>query len=153
MKLTPITNPVALRLDTSVGTRVFAGDTMIHGDTGWRDITADITNGWRAGSLKIRRQGDVVDFRVSGLDARDALGNTFLYMNTGFAPGAKEKLSLFIKHIAAHGPGDQMSIGDTTGTLNQVFRSSLISRFSLGAFSITYLTSEMWPTTLPGLPA
>lgn len=39
MKLTFLGAEPQLRIDTSVGTRVFAGETMIYGDTGWRDIT------------------------------------------------------------------------------------------------------------------
>src|SRR5699024_4714286 len=35
---------LALRVDNSVGTRVFMGDVMIYGDTGWRDISADISD-------------------------------------------------------------------------------------------------------------
>ena len=30
---------LSLRVDNSVGTRVFVGDVMVYGDTGWRDVT------------------------------------------------------------------------------------------------------------------
>lgn len=64
MKLTEITNPVALRRDTTVGTRIFAGDTMIHGDTGWRalvewDITGAIITGAIPDELKLAPSGNV----------------------------------------------------------------------------------------------
>lgn len=43
MKLTPVDAPL-IRKDTSVGTRIFVGDTMIYGDTGWMSFpTSDPT--------------------------------------------------------------------------------------------------------------
>lgn len=40
------TESLGIRVDTSVGTRVYVGDTMIHGDTGWRNVSDLLINGW-----------------------------------------------------------------------------------------------------------
>lgn len=92
MKLTPITNPVALRLDTTVGTRVFAGDTMIQGRTGWRSIDYLLQNGWVSEvsglPVKISRTNNLVELRGYISRRNSPTSDILLELPPGFSPGA-----------------------------------------------------------------
>lgn len=54
-------------------------------DTGWRDITGSLRNGWTATYVHIRRIRERVIMRHNGLDGSNATGNQFIALATGFA--------------------------------------------------------------------
>lgn len=155
MKLTPITNPVALRLDTTVGTRIFSGSTMIYGDTGRRRIipTRDSVT---SGSLVVRRIGNTATLFLDNLipvDPSSPLQNLGVDIPIGFHPDENQvfglvgnsgglrshKLAIFNKII----PYIQRDAGwNDTLTADGGYIGQ-----------ISYVTTSSWPVTLPGLPA
>lgn len=142
----------SLRLDTSVGTRIFAGDTMIHGDTGWRDVSAlfpefDPTD--RSPYFRYRRVGDHVTFLIRG---------TFLESDYD---------STFGPHLATLGALPPTSYSPTIGywfenptsirnLSSDGYDWFLQARGVQENMRITavaqYYTRSKWPSTLPGLP-
>ncbi len=155
---TRVPSTLALRLDTTVGTRIFAGNTMIYGDTGWRDISANIRPEW-TGWARIKR--DTHEVRVLAyLTATEALigqprstRRRLLSLPAGFystatlayrSPGNGSQNGIFIPIDMAYAlnmldiaPSD-VNIGLWTGatfTVNHVFP-----------------VDSPWPNTLPGIP-
>src|SRR5690625_4226536 len=58
---------VGITVDTSVGTRVFMGDVMVYGDTGWRDITSTATDALdpsNTGTIQLKREGNTVSLAL-----------------------------------------------------------------------------------------
>lgn len=148
MKLTPIINPVALRLDTTVGTRIFAGTTMIFGDTGWRDIS---TLGEGIDFLRISRYGNRVS--ISGGGARVATGGTFLTkaLPVGFLPTEIRPARGFMVIKSAMYPVGNASIANRLNYQSPPYAASVAVGDQL-VFEASWITTDPWPSTLPGLP-
>lgn len=136
-----------VRVDTSVGTRVFAGDTMIFGDTGWRMLRAtDLLNGWAVATQhlgpQVRRIGDIVQMYIPslGLDGANRTNGTFWVAPSGFRP---------VYNYA---------------TLGEVFGDNAWRRVAQDVDALVIIdspkaqvsgnlwwrTSQSWPTSLPG---
>lgn len=141
---------VPLRVDTSVGTRVMLGNVMIYGDTGWRNVTADLLYGWTAETVAIRRVGSTVEVRIVGLNGQAATANTFFVPPAGFVPHGPGGLSILATSTPGAVHADRVNIG-ITGTNSQIWRTDTSIREA--ALSSTYLTDNDWPTSLPGTPA
>lgn len=157
----------SLRLDTTVGTRVFGTingvDYMLYGDTGWRNILPDANAAYfstgSGSNLLIRRtQSEVELFAVLRVTADISADVSIL--NTGALP---QGFALF----------------KTMNTVREVFRRGNSQlrfnvtrensvRVSPGSDSATITTGDTlrftliwpgstddtpWPTTLPGTPA
>ena len=139
-------NP-AITVDTSVGTRVFVGDTMIHGDTGRRDIRATIVDPETiaaGGRAWIQRTHNTV--RVSLYDLSFSTSGTVRILMTlpsGFRPIDREGYSL--------------SVSRQQNVEAVIFSTGL---FVYGApnlggrvnATIAWGTADPWPTALPGTP-
>ena len=134
-----------IKRDDSVGTRVFIGDMMVYGDTGWRDVTSTLeANGATgvSGRLRIKRTAGLV--WVSADDLQVASGTVVLIPDAQFAidadnatyPGALYNLA-----------GDKMQRLDTA-----------LLRFSVTGTGCrlrdlrSYPCTRAWPTSLPGTP-
>lgn len=59
---------------------------LFYGDTGWRDISALLVNGW-TGTIRIRRSGYDVKLQIVTLSAAAATSGTFLIAPAGFQLG------------------------------------------------------------------
>lgn len=135
--------PDPYRLDTSVGTRVFVGGTMVHGDTGWRSLTADVINGWTSNGVHIRRVGSFVQFRAYQLDGSAATSSTFLEFPLGFGNrGTGWYLPLT--------QGDTLLV---TGARNAYLSSGKVYFKGGYHMSSSVIVSDDWPSSLPGTPA
>lgn len=159
---------LSLRVDTTVGTRVFAGDTMIYGDTGWRAITTWSKDGSLVGELPsgliaqegvdggvyYRRVNGLVTLRILG--ARAESSNLQIRIPSGFDPGgvpwpvvtltlASLSNSAYIRVGSAYG-----YVGISASASNPVNIPSSGPSYSSEA---TWGTKRAWPTSLPGLPA
>lgn len=132
--------------DESVGRRQFAWDTVnnrwqltANSDTGLRNVSADLINGW-TGTLLVRRIGYTVWWYLEGLVASAATSDIFVSIPTGLQrPGAVRGI-----------------IADTTATPN-VRRITAATDMSIvargtGTFygTFSYATTDAWPATLPG---
>lgn len=132
-----------IRRDDSVGTRVFIGDVMIHGDTGWRDVSSSLLNGW-SGNAFVRRIGDVVYIRCVNLDAASATSLIALSLPSGFQgpgtyqiPGSINNQKWLFSRLLTH----ELQVERYTDASTQ--------RGLAGSFP----TIDAWPTSLPGTPA
>ncbi|MFW8622527.1 hypothetical protein ACOI1A_01000 [Corynebacterium glutamicum] len=132
-------------VDTSVGTRIFAGTTMIHGDTGWRNITFLLNEGTTPAAAPIaqmRRLGDVVTFKIRMNAPSDK--NMTITVPQGFAA------STYVNHAL-------MNVGGTLVSANTLAALNIIdfhqSMGKLIQMEFSYTTNQGWPTSLPGTPA
>ncbi|QOC24393.1 hypothetical protein IC744_14000 [Microbacterium hominis] len=152
-----------VRFDTSAGRAAYIVDSVaqreqrIYGDTGWRDVTSLLDSAkWDYASsnfhVLMRRVGDNVQMvaRLKTVGAV-AAGDTFLTAPTGFrgpvpAPGAAP---FSVGPVAAPtGVGHiRTAPFSVTGVLD--FRSAIAATTEI-SFALSWLTTEAWPTTLPG---
>lgn len=125
--------------DSNVGWLVLAGD------TGWRNIAslATVPGGATVHSARVRRLGHVVDMFFD-LTMPTANGTWTLFnAMTGFGPG----YSLYA------GLHDNNELASTGGTLVDSDGGVFIYKTLAGKrdrFHGTWLTSDPWPTVLPG---
>lgn len=146
------TTNLDLRLDTTVGTRIFAGDTMIYGDTGRRSVpdlttSLDVSTSGTHG-LHIRRVGGLVTLTGSGRWIAGQWVTETLPL--GFRPHN-------VEYLSARG----IAIVDATtrmfGNSGTLLRLSFPTPFPAEGVSVglnaSWYTDDPWPSTLPGLPA
>lgn len=158
MKLTKIETPPRTRIDTTVGTRVFAGNTMIFGDTGWRDITENLQDGWTE-TAKVKRENNRVSLLLNVRPpahlvgtARNTRRRLLLLPNGFFSTG----------HLVyqGRGAGDQNGMPipiDMGYAINMLdirnsSHDSGVWTSSKMVVSFTFETDSAWPTSLPGIP-
>ena len=141
----------AIRVDTSVGTRVLSGDTMIYGDTGWREIVPE--NGW-VGAMYVRRVNNTVYYRGK-ISAETASSSNAWDIPTGFRAGN-------IVSSNGHGYEYGRAMVYTEESEPKIRNVSFyFSRFSITSYdsahsygvNVSYPTTNSWPTSLPGTPA
>ena len=164
MKLTKIETPPRTRIDTTVGTRVFAGDTMIYGDTGWRDVSQYLVPGLAIsssiGRARMRRIGGRVEFDVK-LDVLQAgISGIFQGIPRGLWPINRYPMDNQIFTAPTLGAGaSALKSGTRTGVFypnDNPIRTGAGSPWpnqGTIAWTSSYATDDAWPTSLPGLPA
>lgn len=153
-----------LRVDNTVGKRVFISDGtaehLVSGDTGWRNINSALEPMWEPslGGLVISRSGDAVYVQAylkatsaaSGV-SRSGATRVFAAM-PGFRPSQYAGRGTAI--LKSNIPGVVTSLATPT--------SIEVAGFATGGsyvagdtvtFSVSYQTTDPWPTTLPGTPA
>lgn len=142
---TTVDAPKSLQVDTLLGHFVK--------DTGWRNISSSLTNGWTApgGGLFLRRIGPVVYARASVTSP--ATYNASLVPGTGFAGFITTQYSLTAIYNATTGltPNDLMAqCGGSTNFIALVGLGTLSNRVI--RFLSVWVTDDAWPTVLPGTP-
>ena len=116
-----------------------------YGDTGWRSINDLALPSWE-GRTKIIRSSNAVYIIGANLRPKQTGETALLEIPSGFRPS-----------------GDYVyGTGAENGVITHA-RASIFSPYNLTvnaskvdswvSFSITYYTSDAWPTTLPGTPA
>ena len=166
MKLTKIETSPPIRIDTTVGTRVFAGDTMIFGDTGRRMLTGwnsagEVTYGTLpsgivptpgvSGGIYIRRVGHRVTMSLVAANAGSSaptipIPDGFRVTSAPFPfinlfpirAGGVSLARIGVAFIFLSGVTNGANMADGSGSY---------------AASISWDATQSWPTTLPGLPA
>lgn len=151
----------ALRVDTTVGTRVFMGDIMIYGDTGWRVLPHHSDNSGLTGQGQIlmRRQGNLTTVHFDSVEVTEGSGAALVLhtrqITSGFRP--------------ANNIGTILTVSASVSSYDYAdlrFNTSLwfLSRRKSGVYStdrtdmflngeVSWTTNAPWPTTLPGIPA
>lgn len=116
-----------------------------YGDTGWRNISSLLPATWTGEVALTRAQNRVT---IIGTNIRPGeTGNTYLLeLPAGFRPA-----------------GTTTGVGDETGAYRPLYGysyspynlqvRSIAAANSWVNFSITYVTNDPWPTSLPGTPA
>lgn len=161
-----------MRVDTTVGTRVFITDgtteRMISGDTGWRNVASLVGADWNADAtscyLTVRRTDSEVfiEGRVAKIGAganRSQIVLLFTNIPAGFR--AKNSFSVAsatrVNASTASATPTQSGLAFSSGALS--FYTSVPSSTTAWGdgeaitFAFSYATNDAWPTTLPGTPA
>jgi hypothetical protein len=114
---------------------------VVSGDTGWRDVSANVTNGFTTSMLEVRRVDNTVQWRVA-LNGAAKTANDFYTILTGFQ-GRSGTINFALR------TGLTTTVwGFTNGDTLQVNSTST----SIGAgFSLP--TTDAWPSSLPGTAA
>ena len=136
--------------DESVGRRIFTWDSVngrwqqTYGDTGWRDITSLLDGAnWTCTSVMLRRQNDVVEIAFNnltgtGTTSQVPIGNT---LPSGFRPKSTED-RLYNEGTVAAPTMAALRIGGPAVYVHWTATA--------GYPSMTYITDNAWPASLPG---
>lgn len=159
----------AVTVDTSVGTRVFAGDVMIHGDTGVREVFSLMTSEftlWTNGPdiptepssntfLRMQRVGEQVNIwgRVAAGSALDGLPRSAERALVGMPIGYRPDRNFILV-------GQWAAFSDNTRGIMRNRGTDLSIRDGMNMWrggELIYLnaswrTMDSWPTSLPGIP-
>lgn len=120
------------------------GWTVVVGDTGWRNVTSLLNNGW-TGSAYLRRTDAFVDMRLDALNASAATTGVPITPPVGFQLG-----NLYSARSLLHTSATVIRRASIAGTdLNIV--GYVAGDVLYG--SVVGITGDAWPTTLPGIPA
>jgi len=140
------TNGAVLWIKTSGTAGNTTGWSVAYGDTGYRDITSLVTNGWAATRLDVRRIGYEMHFRARVLNGSAATSSSVLAggaLPTGFVVGYGQ---------GAPFAGSNTLYTDTSaglqvaGTAYTAVNTSSQARFGLAQ-------TTPWPPVLPGTPS
>ena len=142
----------ALRVDTTAGTRVFAGGQMIYGDTGLRkveDLASGISFNTASHTMTIRRVGDEVILEGFGVRT---VSDTWITgtIPLGFQPRQGEYRGS--RGLARVG-STLMPMGNSSTLLRLSIIGTLIEVGATVDFSARWSTADAWPASLPGTPA
>jgi len=139
------------RVDTTAGRAIYTWDDvsnreqLIYSDTGWRDISSSLINGWVASILRIRRSNCWnVEYRILGLNGSNATDPKFLAIPDGFRDVGNNGVFVAAKST------DQMvgvQMDSATTSLALPIGASYFTAYA-GRFG--YSVAQAWPTTLPG---
>lgn len=138
------------RVDNTAGRAMYTWDDtanreqLFYGDTGWRGVTGPLLNGWTMGSYRIRRVGSVVSFVIGSLNGSAATSSQFETLPAGFQPYSTEGFTLFFE-----GNSPTSVYRAYVGSSGQMTTGTPIPAVNIGG-TMTWLTSQAWPTTLPG---
>ena len=153
---TRVPENLALRQDATVGTRIFAGTTMIFGDTGRRRVMP-VRNSVTSGSLVVRRVGSVITLFLDNIvpvDPSGPLQNLGLDIPPGFRPDESQVFGL-VGNSGSALRSHKLAIYNKI--ILYIQRDAGWNDTSIvdGGYSgqISYSTTQSWPTSLPGTPA
>lgn len=151
----PWRNYSSTRVDSTAG-RVFYTydptnnrDQLTSGDTGWRDVSSLLSNGF-TGSLAIMRSDRWVSVRgeIGCPVGATSMNGIFASLPGGFGPGSGPWI---FYPVRSNANGIWFTLYRQANVL--VFEaSSVVSDSSRVRFEIVYASTEAWPTTLPGTP-
>ena len=164
MKLTKIETSPPIRIDTTVGTRVFAGDTMIFGDTGWRDMSQYLITGLAIssnfGRARMRRIGGRVEFDMKLDVLQQGMVGIFQGIPRGLWPISRYPMDNQAFTASKLGATvSELKSGTHTGVFypnDNPIRTGVATPWpnqGTIAWTSSYTTDDPWPTSLPGLPA
>ena len=135
---------VPLTVDTSVGTRVFLGGVMLHGDTGWVSYTVD---GMTAGQIVMRRVNHTVFVQMQGCKFSNAATTTNLPRISviGWRPAHRVRAVWVNSEFG--------SVGDTINISESgYFNLYRVSPDTEVWASFSYASQPGWPGSLVGPP-
>lgn len=137
------------RVDQTAGRAIYTWDDvnnrdqLVHGDTGWRDISEYVSNGWAVNSLRIRRVNFTVHLAGYSLRGAGATANEIMAVDTGIVRGFRP--SFVTAGFILDGGAPLRVMVQSTNLMSS-------ERGSTGGsyFYASWPTGESWPTTLPG---
>ncbi|UTN92028.1 hypothetical protein SEA_DARBY_23 [Arthrobacter phage Darby] len=141
------------RTDQTAGRAMYQWDEinqreqLIYGDTGWREVSALLVDGWTSSGLFLRRLGSQV-FLTGIITGSSATSDHFLSLlnDVGFRPGSQ---SIFSPVLSDDYTSSRDLQFDATSTKMQVYvRAAPVGKNWRMAAS--WITPNSWPTSLPG---
>lgn len=115
-------------------------------DTGWRDVTASLINGWEGWAsdprARLRRVGNTVFFEGQ-LNGDSATNDTLLDLPSGWRPASSARVVLPATDASA------FVFADANGYVDAI-RSSSRSALVFASGSWLARTTDAWPSSLPG---
>lgn len=111
------------------------------GDTGWRNITSLLVNGWTATAVLCRRTGAQVWVSLDNLNGSAATSNQVLVLPTGF--GSTKLLYNVGAGTAAGALDKPMWVSAASALASSTRLNSILGMFQ-------FPTDVAWPTSLPG---
>lgn len=137
------------RIDESAGRAIYKWDDinsreqLTYGDTGWRDIVASHGNGTFV-VLKLRRVGYIVELICIGwVPPLNGAGTLAVNIPSGFS-------SLHTRAFTATDNTGSIIRALTIGSVGTVVVGGNSTSSNIN-FSVSWFTSDTWPTTLPGI--
>ncbi|MCW1250287.1 hypothetical protein ODZ83_08875 [Acaricomes phytoseiuli] len=142
----PAGSQVPMRVDTSVGTRVYAtiggSEHLISAETGARNVAGLLASArWSAERILLSRSGSSVTYRGTLLSG--PAGEVFMTIPVGFRP--RDWSEFFASNAGA------MLVRGSGGAVAGTCILSGEARRAL--FTATWITEDPWPTALPGTAA
>lgn len=124
----------------------------IYYDSGWRDVTALLVNGWTtSATVLLRRLNNTVflSFKNSGLNGSSASADTVMTLPTGFRPGSGGSYHYWPNVLAAGTAVIEMDIGSSgAGVLRA--RTTVPTAGQIGRSGTSFVTNDSIPASLPG---
>lgn len=136
------------RVDQTAGRAIYTWDDvnnreqLIYGDTGWRDVTSLLLNGWTSeGPILLRRMLYSVELVMLGLVDTASTDATVLTILPGFQP---------VRNVVLRVVGDRgVTVRSAERDIRIVRTGSRLGDQYNGA-SVSWSTATSWPTSLPG---
>lgn len=141
------------RVDQTAGRAIYTWDDvngreqLVWGDTGWRDVTSLLLNGWTAtsGHLNIRRIGSIVYARFGNVSSAAATGSTLYTLPSGFGVGQWQAFD-----IPSYAAANQKLVVDNYDMKPPAFTQSIVYSAGGRYAVISWPANDSWPTSLPG---
>lgn len=124
------------------------GWVVMAGDTGWRDVSADILNGW-TGTVKLRRVNERVMVQALAMNADAATNVAYLSLPTGFVADTSDGYVGSAYNTSTN--ATLYHIIGSTGALRLPYTSLSAGQTARG--NMTWTTAQSWPSSLPGSAA
>ncbi|ASR83736.1 hypothetical protein KDJ04_gp02 [Arthrobacter phage Nubia] len=138
------------RVDITAGRAMYQWDEannreqLVYGDTGWRNITTDILNGWTGSVISVRRYGAEVFLRLYQVNGTAQTANTIVTLPAGFRPGTFQYEPCYTEAAAL-----ATILIESTGNIKAAGGAT---KYGTAAYSeVRWSTTETWPATLPGV--
>jgi hypothetical protein len=131
-------------IDPTTGRLAIGGTEM--GDTGWRSVFTDPTNGFTGMTVWLRRTGNIVHSQLFAAASFDdaKTSNVFHILTSGWRPKTSHGIAEFGHPRASN----QMLQVRNTGQMEFPF-----SVTGSTYMAVSWSTSDPWPTALPGTPS
>jgi hypothetical protein len=138
--------------DETVGRRKFAWDTtnnrwqLVYGDTGWRDVSALLVNGW-TGAAYLRRVNDRVTLRTNAAVGTAASSTIMLTLpSVDWRPTTTVFIPALITGSITAATLGGIDVNNSNGNV-YVFPYATVASMSIEA---SWSVVSTWPSVLPG---
>lgn len=116
------------------------------GDTGWRDITSSLSNGWSASNVYIRRVNNTTEIIFNALAAGSSTGSTVYTIPAEFRPNTVMPSTRGLLNTAA-GPAVFYRFDVASAVVSQNYATSIPTMYGRISW---HNDNASWPATLPG---
>lgn len=152
---TALAGKAGIRVDKTVGTRVFLSDgtseQLLQAETGRRRIESLLINGWTGTYLAIGRIGNVVHIFGTGINAAASTSRLAFKVPEGFRNNYFNAAKLPLSGAYADTAGMSPIAMSTIYSTGEFYIESSTAGSII--FSVSWPTRDPWPTVLPGTPA